>query len=69
MTNSNELAICLVSGGMDSLVSAAIAKKSFNNLAFLHLNYGQNTEEKELESFHKIADHYDVPKNLRKIIY
>lgn len=65
---SQELAICLVSGGMDSLVTAAIANNTHEDLAFLHLNYGQKTEEKELECFHKIADTYNVPKELRKII-
>lgn len=67
-TRSSELAICLVSGGMDSLVTAAMANEAHEHLAFLHLNYGQKTEEKELECFHKIADHYQVPKELRKII-
>ena len=65
---SKDLAVCLVSGGMDSLVCAAIANTSFENLAFLHLNYGQKTEERELESFKKIAEFYKVPKNLQKII-
>lgn len=65
---SSELGIVLVSGGMDSLVTSAIANESHDNLAFLHLNYGQNTEEKELECFHKIADHYGVAKELRKVI-
>lgn len=65
---SKDLAVCLVSGGMDSLVCAAIANTEHENLAFLHLNYGQKTEVRELESFHKIADHYNVPKNLQKII-
>lgn len=66
--SKNELAICLVSGGMDSLVSAALASKEHNHLAFLHLNYGQKTEAKELECFYKIADHYKVAKEFRKII-
>jgi 7-cyano-7-deazaguanine synthase len=65
---SNQLAVVLVSGGMDSLVTAGIANESHSNLAFLHLNYGQNTEKKELESFHKIADFYNVAKELRKVI-
>ena len=43
---SNELAIALVSGGMDSLVSAAMANENHNQLAFLHLNYGQKTEKR-----------------------
>lgn len=65
---SKDLAVCLVSGGMDSLVCAAIASTEFENLAFLHLNYGQKTEERELLSFKKIAEFYNVPKNLQKII-
>lgn len=60
--------ICLVSGGMDSLVTAAIAAKENNQLAFLHLNYGQKTQDKELQSFHQIADHYKVDQRLRKVI-
>ncbi len=62
------LAVSLVSGGMDSLVTAAIAKSENYDLALLHLNYGQKTEKKELECFHKIADFYGVPPKLRKII-
>ena len=65
---SQELAVVLVSGGMDSLVCAAIAASKHEHLAFLHLNYGQRTEKKELECFHAIADFYHVPKNMRKII-
>jgi 7-cyano-7-deazaguanine synthase len=53
-----KIAICLVSGGMDSLVSAAIAHAEGYELAFLHLNYGQKTEKKEEASFHKISDFY-----------
>ena len=64
----NNLAIALVSGGMDSLLSAAIASSNHEHLAFLHLNYGQKTEEKELECFHKIAEFYNVPKELRKVV-
>ena len=64
----NDLAVVLVSGGMDSLVSAAIANENHEKLAFLHLNYGQNTENKELECFEKIADFYQVDPSLRKII-
>jgi 7-cyano-7-deazaguanine synthase len=68
MSKSKELAIVLVSGGMDSLVTAALASEAHEHLAFLHLNYGQKTEKKELECFHKIADHYHVDRALRKII-
>ncbi len=65
---SKELAICLVSGGMDSLVCAAMAHQEYSHLAFLHLNYGQKTEKKELQCFHQIADFYHIPKKMRKII-
>lgn len=65
---SKDLAVCLVSGGMDSLVTAAIANTLHENLAFLHLNYGQKTEKRELLSFKKIATHYHVPESRQKII-
>jgi 7-cyano-7-deazaguanine synthase len=65
---SKELAVCLVSGGMDSLVTAAIAATKHERLAFLHLNYGQKTEERELASFKKIASFYNVPASHQKII-
>ena len=65
---SEELAIALVSGGMDSLVSAAMANEKHEHMAFLHLNYGQKTEERELKSFNNIADFYNIPKNKRKVI-
>ena len=68
MSKSSDLAIVLVSGGMDSCLTAAIANEFHSNLAFLHLNYGQNTEKKELECFHAISDHYNVSIRKRKII-
>ena len=68
MEKSKDLAIVLVSGGMDSCLTAALANEKHENLAFLHLNYGQNTEKKELECYHAICDHYKVDKKNRKII-
>lgn len=65
---SDELAVVLVSGGMDSLVTAALANEEHTKLAFLHLNYGQKTEQRELQCFHKIAEHYGVPFGHQKII-
>jgi len=58
-----ELAVVLVSGGMDSCVTAAIANLHYD-MAFLHLNYGQRTEKRELKAFHDIADFYKVEKRL-----
>jgi queuosine biosynthesis protein QueC len=43
---------------MDSAVTAATAATAGHELAFLHANYGQRTEGKELACFHALADHY-----------
>lgn len=56
-------AIVLVSGGMDSCVAAAIAARNGQS-AFLHVNYGQRTEARELKSFNDIADFYGVKHRL-----
>ena len=61
MTNSS---IVLVSGGMDSCVTAAIASRVNDVLAFLHISYGQRTEAREQQAFNDIADHYGIEKRL-----
>jgi len=58
-----ELSIVLVSGGMDSCVTAAIAAQQYE-MAFLHLNYCQRTERRELQAFQAIADFYNVQHRL-----
>jgi 7-cyano-7-deazaguanine synthase len=58
------VAVVLLSGGMDSAVCAAIAHAEGYELAALHLNYGQRTQERELQSFHAVADFYNVQKRL-----
>jgi 7-cyano-7-deazaguanine synthase len=50
-------AVVLMSGGMDSCVTAAIAARDYD-IAALHASYGQRTEARELRSFHAIADHF-----------
>ena len=57
-------AIVLVSGGMDSCVTAAIAARENEALAFLHISYGQRTEARERKAFNDIADHYAVKPRL-----
>ena len=57
------LGIVAVSGGLDSCVTAAIAKENYE-LAFAHINYGQRTQARELKAFHEIADYYGVEKRL-----
>lgn len=68
MKKSNEIAIVLLSGGMDSLTVAAMANETHKELVFLHLNYGQKTSHKELECFNIISDFYNIPSENRKII-
>src|SRR5687768_10786694 len=58
------LSICLVSGGMDSCVTAAIAREQSKTLAFLHVSYRQLTEDRERLAFENIADHYGVEHRL-----
>lgn len=60
----SDTAVCLVSGGMDSCVTAAIANEEVNRLAFLHISYGQRTEKRERRAFEEIADHYAVEQRL-----
>ncbi len=60
---SKPKAVVLVSGGLDSCVTAAIAAQT-HQLAFLHMNYGQRTEQRELQAFHDIAAHYGVTEKL-----
>ncbi len=52
-------AIVLLSGGMDSCVCAALAARD-NDPAALHISYGQRTEERERESFHRICDRLGI---------
>lgn len=61
-------AIVLLSGGMDSLVCAGLAIKENTSVYFLHMNYGQKTSAKERQCFDAIADFYNVPLNMRKVI-
>ena len=56
-------AVILVSGGMDSCITAAIAMCEYEP-AFLHLNYGQKTERRELKAFNDLADFYTVKRRL-----
>lgn len=63
MNDTRDIAIVLVSGGLDSCVTAAIAHTRFR-LAFLHVNYGQLTEQRELRAFQALADYWNVERRL-----
>ncbi|MGE3801632.1 MAG: 7-cyano-7-deazaguanine synthase QueC [Candidatus Kapaibacterium sp.] len=58
-------AIVLLSGGMDSCVTAAILASEGYELNLLHTNYGQRTEGKELSCFHAQADYF---KGVRRLV-
>ena len=48
-------AVCIISGGMDSALSAKIAQKEGYEIIALHFNYEQRTQTKELECFRYVA--------------
>lgn len=52
-------AICLVSGGMDSAVTLAIALKDYD-VAAMHAYYGQLTQDREIKAFRDITTHYGI---------
>lgn len=64
MKQSKSTAVCLISGGMDSCVTGAIAKAKADEIAFLHISYGQRTERRERKAFNDIADFYAIEKRL-----
>jgi 7-cyano-7-deazaguanine synthase len=59
-------AVILLSGGMDSCVSAAeaIDKHGRGRVGLLHASYGQRTEARELRAFSEIAEFYGVQEKL-----
>lgn len=57
------MAVVLLSGGMDSCVTAAIAARD-HRLAVLHSSYGQRTEAREKLAFEQIADYLGVAERL-----
>lgn len=52
--------IILLSGGLDSFVSLAIAKKEYNIQKAITFNYGQKAFQKELEASKKICDYFKI---------
>ena len=66
MEQDQRKAVVLLSGGMDSCVSAVIALEEHGaeNLGLLHASYGQRTERRERRAFEKIADWLEVRRRL-----
>ncbi|MCD6432713.1 MAG: 7-cyano-7-deazaguanine synthase QueC [Sulfurimonas sp.] len=60
MNIKSKKAVCIMSGGMDSTLSAYMMKKDDYEIVAVHFNYDQRTQTKELECFHKISDELGV---------
>jgi 7-cyano-7-deazaguanine synthase len=58
-TENRPLAVVLASGGLDSCVTAAVARQT-HELALLHANYGQRTLKRELAAFHAQAQFFQA---------
>jgi 7-cyano-7-deazaguanine synthase len=54
-----QTAVVLASGGLDSCVATAVARREFD-LALFHANYGQRTSMRELEAFRGQASFYQA---------
>jgi len=52
---TNKKAVCIMSGGMDSTLSAYIMKEEGYEIIAVHFNYDQRTQTKELECFENIC--------------
>jgi 7-cyano-7-deazaguanine synthase len=60
-------AVVLLSGGLDSCVTAAVAAQE-HDLALLHLQYGQRTQTRERQAFEDISDHFHVTQTDRLVV-
>jgi 7-cyano-7-deazaguanine synthase len=66
MNEMRKQAVVLLSGGMDSCVSTAIARERHGagNVAALHAGYGQRTQARERRAFDEIANFYGIDERL-----
>ena len=62
-SGKNAKAVVLLSGGMDSCVTAGIARQT-HDVALLHACYGQRTARRERRAFDEIADFYGASERL-----
>jgi 7-cyano-7-deazaguanine synthase len=58
------IAVVSLSGGMDSAVCTGLALEMGFEVAALHLNYGQRTQDKELRAFNDLCSFYRIQKKL-----
>jgi len=57
---ANKKAVCILSGGMDSTLASYMAKHEGYDIIAVHFNYGQRTQNKELEAFRNICQKLGV---------
>ncbi|HZK77075.1 MAG TPA: 7-cyano-7-deazaguanine synthase QueC [Candidatus Kapabacteria bacterium] len=57
-------AVILLSGGMDSTLTATIALRESGKVAALHLNYRHRTEQRELKAFQEVCDALEISERL-----
>ena len=60
MKTNIKKAVCIMSGGMDSTLSAYMMKKDGYEIIAVHFNYDQRTQNKELECFNNVCDDLNV---------
>ena len=65
---NKKLALCVISGGMDSTLSSYLIKNDGYDIIAVHFNYNQRTQTKELKCFNDICDRLEVKENYAKII-
>jgi 7-cyano-7-deazaguanine synthase len=56
--------VVLLSGGMDSTLTAAIARAESDEVAAIHFNYRHRTEQRELKAFQNISEKLGISKRL-----
>lgn len=59
--------IILLSGGLDSLVSLALAKKEYNITLALTFDYGQKAIQREIEASKEICNFYNIEHKIIKL--
>lgn len=66
--STNEIkSIVLLSGGLDSVVSLALAKEELNITLALTFDYGQKSVEKEIIASRQVADFYNIEHKIIKL--
>src|SRR3982750_2717892 len=63
MGEAKQRAVVLLSGGMDSCVCAALARRD-HGVGAVHISYGQRTEQRERLAFERICERLEISDRL-----